>query len=283
MRRALRFTVSDGDSPSFRPQPIPAPTLVEVADSDSEMSDGGTGSDGDVVMLPPQLDFLEFFSPPRVCFAAARRGLSADAACSLDITRGYDFMSMESRAECLSIIKRRKPKFVVASPPCTMYSPLQALFNLHKMTEEEKHRRFQEADALLKFTMSICKQQALKGGYFAFEHPQRASSWGRQFVDEIRQMPDVHCVSFDQCRTGLMSPGENPQPIKKRTTLMSNAKAIQTVFAPLQCRCPPGSHRAIEGSIDGISLSKWCQHYTPELCDKFAEAVDITLNQDQQQ
>ena len=77
MRRALRFTVSDGDSPSFRPQPIPAPTLVEVADSDSEMSDSGTGSDGDVVMLPPQLDFLEIFSPPRVCFAAARRGLSA--------------------------------------------------------------------------------------------------------------------------------------------------------------------------------------------------------------
>ena len=35
----------------------------------------------------------------------------------------------------------------------------------------------------------------------------------------------------------------------------------------------------IEGSIDGISISKWCQHYTPELCERLAEAAAVTLQQ----
>ena len=73
------------------------------------------------------------------------------------------------------------------------------------------------------------------------------------------------------------SPGDNPKPIKKRTVLMTNAPAIQSKFRPLQCNCPRGSHQTIEGSIDGISLSKWCQHYTPQLCNTIADVVAETL------
>ena len=46
---------------------------------------------------------------------------------------------------------------------------------------------------------------------------------------------------------------------------------MRAVFEGLQCNCPPGSHATIQGSIDGIQLSKCCQHYTPDLCDKIAE------------
>lgn len=100
---------------------------VVVADSDDEIN----ADQSDVEMQPVRtVDFMEVYSPPRVC---------------LDIVTGYDFLTMEDRARCLRLIEQERPKFLMVRPPCTTYSPLQALFNLHKMTEEEKARRFLEA------------------------------------------------------------------------------------------------------------------------------------------
>ena len=164
---------------------------------------------------------MEVFSPPRVSFAVSRLGLLADW--SLDLTNRYDFLTMESRAECLRVVSDEEPEFVMLCPPCTMHSPSQALFNLHKMSEEEKARRFAEADPLLNFAMTICKVQHARGRYFCFEHPQRASSWRRASVQEVLDLPGTFQVTFDQCRTGLVTPGSNPKPIRKRTTFMSNA------------------------------------------------------------
>ena len=269
LRRALRATRSEGDDPLVLPvgQPLP-PEHVTIVESDDEANQ-------DVVMLVVQKDFMEVFSPPRVSFAVTRLGLLAGK--SLDLTNGYDFLSMESRAECLRFMSEDEPGFVMLSPPCTMYSPLQVLFNLHKMSDEEKTRRFAEADALLNFAMTICKIQHARGRYFCFEHPQRASSWQRASVQEVLGLTGSFQVTFDQCRTGLVTPGSNPQPIRKRTIMMSNALPVRTVFQGLQCNCPAGAHHPIEGSIDGISLSKWCQHYTPGLCQCIATAVSDTL------
>ena len=236
---------------------------------------GSDSDDSDVEMVSQQWDFLEIYTPPRVCFAVARYNLLTGP--SMDLETGFDFMTMESRASCLQQVQEHLPRFLMLSPPCTMYSPLQALFNLHKMSEEEKRQRFLEADTLLNFAMALCRLQSNEGRYFAFEHPDRATSWDRPSVRAVLQLPGTVTVKFDQCQTGLMSPGDNPKPIKKRTVLMTNAPAIQSVFAPLQCNCPRGSHQTIEGSIDGISLSKWCQHYTPQLCNKIADAVAGTL------
>ena len=245
------------------------PILVEESGSELENSD--------VEMEKEPIHFMEVFSPPRVCFAVRRFGLTATPLFSLDLTTGSDFMTMEDRAHCLRMIELQKPAFLMISPPCTMYSPLQQLFNLRKMSEQQKARRFLEADALLDFGMVLCKKQHQGHRLYCFEHPQKASSWGRHTVQEVRELPGSQSVSFDQCRTGLVTPGENPQPIRKRTTLMTNAQGIIEVFQGLQCQCHPGTHRAIEGSIDGIPLSKWCQHYTPSLCEKLAEGVAASL------
>lgn len=131
------------------------------------------------------------------------------------------------------------------------------------MSEEEKAARFLEADNLFDFATRLCKLQSDGGSYFCFEHPHRAGSWQRDCVKAIGGLDGTFAVSFDQCQAGLVAPGENPRPIKKRTTLMSNAQAINTIFKPLQRVCPPDTRQVIEGSIDGFSLSKWCQHYPP--------------------
>ena len=149
--------------------PKPMTLMIESSESEDETSD--------VEMVFAPVDFMEIYSAPRVCFAATRRGLLAPSNLSLDLTTGYDFMSMEARAAALRMVEQEQPQFLMLSPPCTMYSPLQQLFNLHKMSDEEKECRFLEADTLLSFGMHLCKKQHCQGRYFCFEHPQRASSW----------------------------------------------------------------------------------------------------------
>ena len=258
--------------------PLPATTSaspVLIQDSDCEVD--SADSDVEMSVAHQPLDFMEIFSPPRVFFAVKRLGLNAEAMYCMDLTRGYNFLTAEARAECFQAVREKKPRWLNASPPCTMYSALQRLFNLKKMTESQKQARFLEADNLLDFSMYLCRFQALEGRYFLFEHPSRASSWERQSVKDILDLPGVACTTFDQCRTGLVSPGDNPKPMKKRTTLMSNSSAVQRIFRPLQCHCEPGAHQPIEGSIDGLSLSTWAQHYTAQLCERMAEAVSAQL------
>ena len=87
-------------------------------------------------------------------------------------------------------------------------------------------------------------------------------------------MPGVICTYIDQCRIGLKCP-KTMKPIKERTTLMSNAEGVAAEFQPLQCTGAESLHK-IQESQDGISLARFCQKYTPELCEHLAHAVERT-------
>ena len=222
----------------------------------------------------PQHDFMEVFSPPRVAIACRRRHMLA--LHSLDELTGYDLLQFECRARALHLIDACKPKFIMLSPPCTMYSQLQTMWNLKKWDEETKRSKFAVADCMLDFSMFIANKQLAQNRFFCFEHPASAHSWKRAAVQEIMNHPDVTCTSFDQCRTGLTCP-ETGRPIKKRTTLMSNAPGVPLQFRPLQCHCSV-PHVRIQGSSCGVRLSTYCQIYTPELCDHLAAACERTLH-----
>ena len=253
----------------------PAPILQSMAAQpdiimvDSE-SDSGDSQEIEIWNTAPRHDFIEVFSPPRVTFACQRQGLVAEHG--IDIVTGFDLNTFEGQ-----LLGKARPRFLMLSPPCTMYSALQGLFNLHKMNPQVLQQRMVEADSLLKFAMFLCKRQHDRGAFFCFEHPHRATSWQRPFVQAILNLPGCQLTAFDQCQTGLVTPGENPKPIRKRTLLMSNAPAIQAMFGPMQCNCPAASHVHVQGSVDGIRLSTWCQRYTPGLCNNLAEAVARTL------
>ena len=83
-----------------------------------------------------------------------------------------------------------------------------------------------------------------------------------------------NCVIHLRCRTGLCAPGSTSEelPIRKRTTLMTNSQSVVDIFKKLQCKCRV-PHFHVQGSHNGIPVSKHCQIYTPGLCDKLAEAV----------
>lgn len=67
-------------------------------------------------------------------------------------------------------------------------------------------------------------------------------------------------------------------PIKKRTTLMTNSASVVRIFSQLQCECSV-EHFHVQGSFNGVPVSKHCQIYTPGLCAKLAEAVQEEASQ----
>ena len=73
--------------------------------------------------MPPQL-VTEVFSPPRVTLHARVAGY-IDSKFAFDITyNGWDCMEVSMRRQLKEILMVLKPKVLVLSPPCTMFSPL---------------------------------------------------------------------------------------------------------------------------------------------------------------
>ena len=61
----------------------------------------------------------EVYSPPRLVKEAKRRGLRAEM--SVDITTGTDLRDPEARQQIGDQLRRRRPRLLMVSPPCTSY------------------------------------------------------------------------------------------------------------------------------------------------------------------
>ena len=63
---------------------------------------------------------VKLYSPPRIVEAAVTRGLRANL--SIDLSTDYDLSLAQGRQHVKDEIRRRKPKLLVTSPPCTKFS-----------------------------------------------------------------------------------------------------------------------------------------------------------------
>ena len=115
-------------------------------------------------------------------------------SCPFDLNVGKDLSQLEMRIEVCRVIEQRRPKILVTSPPCTMYSKLKRLWNVKEMSPEEYTRRKAIADEHLWFAHTCNKIQHNAGRSFAHEHPAGASSWKEDLDTGGGHPPgDVHC------------------------------------------------------------------------------------------
>lgn len=217
---------------------------------------------------PPD-DIMEVFSPPRVVPVAARLGLRASL--SLDLLHGHDFMTFSGRSNAIFELQRRRPRMLIVSPPCTMYSALQHMWNIKKMAPDTLKERWAEAETLLSFAMLLCSQQVAASRTFVHEHPRYAKSWAVKEVIAVEQLPGVQRVSFDQCRFGLEGPVSG-QAIRKSTSFLTNNDKVKSTFDRVRCNCI-GKHLRIMGSEHGTQLSTHCAHYPRPLCEALARCL----------
>ncbi|CAE7353637.1 unnamed protein product [Symbiodinium sp. CCMP2592] len=213
---------------------------------------------------------MEIFSPPRV---ALRLPAGLTSAGSFDIITGSDLLTWQGQHTVLEALRTFRPRMLVSSPPCTMYSDLQRLWNFKKMKAKLRRARMKKANTLLDFGMTVCTVQGNAGRFWVHEHPNRASSWKRRTVRKLMRLKTTMAVTFDQCQVGLCLPGNPEKKIRKRTTLLTNSQHVVDLFKPLQCCCAKGAHALARGNYNGVSVARYCQAYPRRLCDLLASAA----------
>ena len=180
------------------------------------------------------VDITEIYSPPRVNLQATKMGLKPGD--SMDLVTGWDFNRQDHREMARNRIRETKPKILIGSPECKMFSTLQ---HLSPWTKEKEDRR-KAAEKHLDFVCELYEQQVQEKRWFLHEHPVGAASWRTKAVQKIMKMTGVQCATADQCQYGLTTNvrGEK-KPARKRTRFMSNACEV---LAQLGRQCD-GSHK----------------------------------------
>lgn len=216
-------------------------------------------------------DISEVYSAPRVTLQAHKFGLVGDLA--VDLSTGYNLLDRNDEIKCILHLNVRKPRVVILSPPCTMFSQLQH-GNWGRM--HGKWEKLRNGVQLLDFAVELAVKQTLAGRAFILEHPVAALSWRRPNVLQLLAMPGVATVEFDQCMVGLATPISGA-PIQKRTRLATNLPAVVQVFTPLQCKGSHGRHGHCQGSEGGIKMSTHCQKYPDQMVHKLLEGIVQSL------
>ena len=231
----------------------------------------GVPSPSVAVQLSTPQDIAELYSPPRVLPVA--RGFGQRGCLSLDIMTGWDFNSEADRMLSRRLLVKLDVKHVILSPPCTAFSELQRLWNYKRMTPEAIQQQWTQGMVHLNHSMDCAMDQLSRNACFGFERPARASSWRQPEVQRVLSQPGVVVVSFDQCMLGLKSKVHGI-PMRKRTKIATNSRALAARFAMPCCRCDRSHvHQTIQGSEGGLRRSVWAQMYPPGMVDLLARPI----------
>ena len=207
----------------------------ETSQTEAQAGRGEVDTDITMELRRLSVDVMEMYSPPRVTLQGEKCGLKIGEA--MDLTTGWDFRRLEDQQKALKYIDEYKPKLVIGSPMCTMFSTLQ---NLTAWTPE-KGKRWVEARSHMKFMVEVYRKQLEAGRFFFQEHPARATSWGLREIRKLAASQGVFISQADQCMYGLNTwgPDGRKEPAQKRTRFMTNSQAISH---QLRRKCP-GAHR----------------------------------------
>ena len=128
-----------------------------------------------------------------------------------------------------------------------------------------KKERFAHARRHLKFAAHLYRLFVQGGRYLLHEHPESASSWQEQCIQEVLRLEGVQKVIRDQCRYGLRAKGtDGDGPAREATVFMTNSLCTTL---QLQRRSPNREGDAIHKHIqlDGGKATV-AQVYPPGLC-----------------
>jgi hypothetical protein len=207
------------------------------------------------------------------------------AGFALDLTtcdtdgRAWNFDEEEMRTRARKKFEDEEPMFLIGSPPCTQYSPLQAL-SASKRNPEELRREQVKAAVHMEFVTSLYRAQALAGRYFLHEHPLCATSWKLDCILDIMNMDGVDSEWCDQCQFGQT--GGTDDPVKKPTRWMSNSPEILNMLK-LKCNGKEGRCTRAGGGVHKLCMgdvARMAAIYPMNLCKAIIQGCRAQLRED---
>ena len=121
-------------------------------------------------------DVTELFSPSRVAQVCSNFGSKPGS--SFDLRTGWDLSLPSVQRKVIEAINEEDPELLIYSPPCTMFSRLNAL-NCHVLGPDWAKQRAEDRDKAtlhINFCVKLIRMRMRKGKYFLFEHPSSADS-----------------------------------------------------------------------------------------------------------
>ena len=200
---------------------------------------------------------VEIYSPPRVVEAAAARGLRADL--SIDLTTGYDLNNGQVRQQVREEVRKRKPRLLVTTPPCTKFSLLQNLRRYPERLDDELKEAINHVD----FSMELQEDQIDRGDHGLHEHPETATSWQLPKVINYISREEVILIKSHLCRFGLVINGR----LSRKATLFATSCDAIAVNLQKLCECVEPHQQLISG------LPKLAQVYPPQLVNAIIDGL----------
>ena len=119
----------------------------------------------------------------------------------------------------------------------------------------------------LTFCVRVYRAQMRAGRYFVHEHPQSASSWRVEEVDQLAQSPVVMKAYANMCDFGMMSrDAEGEGPVLKPTVFVTNSAEVKKEFSQTCRGCAQHVH-LLEGRASAAQV------YPPGLCRAVCRGV----------
>ena len=223
----LEIEISEGREVKKRDVEVPSSStedpLYVRESSRTEEGETPNPTTTEIIQVLKAIDICEVYSPKRVTAQAHRYGLESGLA--MDLTTGWDFRIDHHKKAAMKYVMEVKPRLLIGSPMCTMFSSLQRLSGWNN----EKQRKWGEAREHIQFVISLYMEQIKNGRLFLHEHPAGASSWDLDEIQKLMGKKDVYTVVADQCMYGLTTWSEKggyPVPAKKPTKFMTNSFPI---------------------------------------------------------
>ena len=181
-------------------------------------------------------DVSEIFSQPRICQEVSGRTFNGETlrpGWSLDLTtldpatgERWDLSRPEVQSRVKRLIRTTQPLFVVGSPPCTPFSPLQEISRAKRdanvMAEELRRGK-----AHIRFCLEIYAMQLSAKRHFIHEHPERSKAWDMPEVKQFFLRPEVDAVTIHMCAFGMTAVDEiGEAPVQKATRIMSSSAEV---------------------------------------------------------
>ena len=149
----------------------------------------------------------------------------------------YDFSELKDRNRAAYRLFSEKPYVLITSPLNTSTSESASL-NLRSKGISDREQITRKAREHLEFICKLIMIQHRNKRYFIHKHPDDASSWHDQCVQEVLAVTQAKVTKFDQCQLGLMNADTvgSTKHHGKRCKIMSTMPAIDTVVGGKWCQ-----------------------------------------------